>query len=271
MPLRLSQAYQQAQISTDGFLILAVGAVWTAFSLARLRRSAFVSSVALAYTLYVPLTVAGFGFTSDIPHLWPDGMVVFLVHLAWSALLGALTLAILGFRPPTLFGYTFWGVLALFGFILLIGMSGAGAVLTAQVALPTLTPTRTHTPTPITPTSTITLTPVPPTPTSTTTATLTPSPTHTATITPSPTPVLAFVDAGDEFGGALLRVEPSFNATILTTLANGTLVQVLTDNPVEADNAFWVEVVDLQRGIQGWIVQALLVVATPAPDWTPTG
>jgi uncharacterized membrane protein len=270
--LNLSAAYLRAQLSWDDFLVLAIGAILSSAALARFRRNFYVPSVALAYELYLPLTVAGFGFAAKIPFLWPDGLVVFAVHLAWAALLGALTLAILGFRPQTLFGYTLGGAVASLGVILMIGLTGASAVLSAQVALPTPTPTRTPTLTPVPPTSTSTLTPVPPTETPTPTITLTPltpSPTPSLTITPSPTPVLAFVEAPDEFGGALMRVEPSFQATILSTLSNGTLVQVLSDNPVEQDNAFWVEVIDLEQQIQGWIVQALLIVATPAPNWTP--
>lgn len=157
----------------------------------------------------------------------------------------------------------------LVGVILLIGLTGAGAVFGGQIALPTLTPSLTPVPSTLTPTPTITLTPVPPTLTPTPTVTLTPEPTITSTVTPSPTPVLAYVAAPEDFGGAIMREEPGFNATIITSMSNGTLVQVLSDNPVEKDNAFWVEVVDLKRDLRGWIVQALLIVATPAPNWTP--
>jgi hypothetical protein len=257
------------QLTWDNFLILAIGTVWTAASLAKGRRGGFVSSVALAYTLYLPLTLAGFGLTSGVPFLWPDGLVVYILHLAWAALLGAFTLAVLGFRPPTLFGYTLGGAVILVGVILLIGLTGAGAVFGGQIALPTLTPSLTPVPSTLTPTPTITLTPVPPTLTPTPTVTLTPEPTITSTVTPSPTPVLAYVAAPEDFGGAIMREEPGFNATIITSMSNGTLVQVLSDNPVEKDNAFWVEVVDLKRDLRGWIVQALLIVATPAPNWTP--
>ncbi len=264
----LSNDVLVSQLAWDDFLILAIGAIWTSTSLARFKRGAFISSVALAYTLYLPLTLAGFGLTSRAPFLWPDGLVVFAVHLAWAALLGALTLAIAGFRPPTLFGYTLGGALTLLGVILLLGLTGAGAVFGAQIAVPTATPSLTPVPPTPSPTLTVTLTPVPPTLTPTPTETLTPSPTTTLTVTPSPTPVLAFVAAGEEFGGAILRDAPGFNSTILTSMANDTLVQVLSDNPVEQDNAFWVEVIDLQRNIRGWMVQALLIVATPAPNWT---
>ena len=89
----------------------------------------------------MPLALAGFGLGSQVPHLWPDGLVVFALHLAWSALLGALALALMGLRPLTLFGYTMSGTVALLGIILLIGISGASAVVGTGMGLPTPTPT----------------------------------------------------------------------------------------------------------------------------------
>jgi uncharacterized membrane protein len=108
-PPQLAQAHLHAQLSWLNFLVLAVGSCYAAAAMLRGEQGenkATAPSVALAYALYLPVTVAGFGLTSGEPHLWPDGLVIFAVHLAWSALFGALTLAILGFRPLTLFGYT---------------------------------------------------------------------------------------------------------------------------------------------------------------------
>jgi len=107
----LSQAHLHAQLSWSNFLVLAVSAILTAISIARSGQNGVLShsaltSVALAYELYLPLVVAGLGLGTGIPYLFPDGLVVFAMHLAWAVLLGALALAILGFRPLTLFGYT---------------------------------------------------------------------------------------------------------------------------------------------------------------------
>ena len=60
--------------------------------------------------------------------------------------LGALTLAILGFRPMTLFGYTLGGVVVLLGVVLLLGFGAFGAVMGVfgpPLAVPTYTPTDT--------------------------------------------------------------------------------------------------------------------------------
>ncbi|HSO26443.1 MAG TPA: SH3 domain-containing protein, partial [Anaerolineales bacterium] len=181
--------------------------------------------------------------------------VVFAMHLAWAALLGALTLAVLGYRPLTLFGYTLGAAVTLTGVILLIGISGAGAAFGAQIGLPTpipsATPTRTLTPT-------LTQTPVPPT--ATLTPTLTPTASATPTITPSPTPtpvlVVVLAPAGE---GAFVRAEPG--GEILSVLSNNTVIQILPER-VELDGIFWAQVVTA-KGIRGWMVENLLVTPTP--------
>ncbi len=171
--------YYHSQLSWHSILVLAIGSVLTTISLVRSKRRAAIASVALSYEIFLPLAVAGFGLMSGIPHLWPDGLVIFAVHLALASLLGALTLIILGFRPLTLFGFTIGGVMILAAVIVLIGLSGVGAVFWGNIALPTPIPTATHTLT-VTPsptmTSTMTSTPVPPTETVPPTTTLSPTP-----------------------------------------------------------------------------------------------
>ena len=257
-------SHLHAQISWPNFLVLAVSAMLTTVSFVRSEsyESPLISalpSAALAYELYVPLALAGFGLGSQVPHLWPDGLVVFALHLAWSALLGALTLALLGLRPLTLFGYTMSGTVALLCIILLIGISGASAVVGTGMGLPTPTPTLTPT---LTLTPTVTLTPVPPTPTLT--PTLSPSPTlpPTPTFTQTPTPILAVIRT-DLAEGVRIRQEPG--GETIGFLANNELVIVLSETQ-QKDGISWVRI-QTMRGVRGWIVQLLLlnVTATPAP------
>lgn len=258
----LTQAYLHAQLSWPDFLVLVLGAGLTAAAMLNPKRNPALPSVALSYELYLPLVIAGFGLVSGEPHLWPDGLVIFAVHLAWSALIGAITLAVLGFRPLTLFGYTLGGVVTMLGVILLIFFSGAGAALGGQIALPTpTTPSPTATLT-ITPTLTLTATPIPPTATFTPTLTVTPTSTSTETITPSPTPMYALVAAADNLG-AFLRAEPG--GTILQSYFNGTLMRVLPET-TELDGVIWVHIA-APDGLEGWMVQTLLATATPAPNW----
>jgi hypothetical protein len=180
-------------------------------------------------------------------------------------IVSAVTFVVFGFRPLTIFGYTVWAVILLLGIVILVGISGAGASFGAQIALPTHTPTftptqtltgtPTSTPQPPTATATQTLTPIPPTTTST----------PTNTLSPTPTPIVALVDA-EQGGGAHLRAEPGFQAESIRILANGTPVQVLSADPMQVGGGIWVNV-RTNQGDEGWILQILLVTATPSPDW----
>jgi len=265
----LAQAYYHTQIAWHHFLVVAVGSVLTTLSIARNRRRAAVASVALAYELYVPLAASGFGLGSGVPDLWPDGIVVFAIHLAWAASLGTVTLLVMGFRPLTLFGSTAGGVLSLAGIILVVGLIAAGAAVGGQVALPTptasITPTITNTLTPsITPTPSET--PIPPT--VTLPATWTPSITLTPSETPipSPTPVYALVTAPEEYGGAIIRREPGYESVSLTSALNGTLIIILEDNPVDVDSTLWYHV-RIPDGPEGWMLESAITIATPVPNW----
>jgi len=251
-------AYLHAQLSWPNLILLAVGVIVTTGAVVRFSRTANVASVAIAYALYIPISIAGFGLSSKVPDLWPDGLVVYSAYLAWGALLGVVIMFLLGFRPLSLFGYTLGGVLLVVGILCVIGISSAGVVIGARVGLPTPIPSATPT---VTATFTQTLTPVPPTPTSTITPSPVPptkTPTPTITPTPSPTPIFAIVEAGDS-GGAFVRDEPA--GAILTILANGTIVQLLPD-VVDVGGTAWQQVIT-PDGIEGWMVQELLVTATP--------
>jgi uncharacterized membrane protein len=267
MPSSLSLAYLNAELSWINFIVLTVGAIFTAATMAHHERSPSAPNVALAYTLYLPLAAAGFGLGSGIPHLFPDGLVVFAIHLAWGALLGAIILAILGFRPMTILGYTLGGVVTLIGVALVIGFSAFSTTLGwfgSPLAVPTYTPTATSTRTPVPPTSTNTYTPVPPTFTPTVTLTPTRTPIPTETFTPTPVPVYARIQPVE---GALIRSEPGFTAPIMYPgIMEGTLVQLLGESQ-EVKGYIWVRILVVENGRVGWILQSLLLIATPQPNW----
>ncbi len=261
----LTHAALHTQLAWHHFLLLAFGAIQTTRSLVQGKGNIVFASVALTYELYLPLTSAGFGLCSGQTALiWPDGLVVFAVHFAWAAILGVLTLLVLGFRPLTLFGYTFGGVITLIGVLLLIMFSAAGIAVGGRVALPTLIPSATLPPTATSPpsaTPTRTETPVPPTetpaPTSTPSQTLTPSDTPSPTITP----VYAIVDTTEEYGGAYVRENPGFDSEILTSVLNGAQIEILDRGPQVQDGKSWLRV-RATDGVEGWMLQSVLAVAT---------
>jgi len=107
---------------------------------------------------------------------------------------------------------------------------------------------------------------VPPTATlpPTDTPTITPRPTDTPV--PSPTPVYALVAAPEDLGGASLRAAPGYDQDVLTSVLNGTLIQILSEAPTEANGVPWLHI-RLPDGREGWMVQSVLLAATPAPNW----
>jgi len=267
MPAYLSLAYLNAELSWINLIVLTVGAIFTAATMAHHERSPAAPSVALAYTLYLPLAVAGLGLGSGAAHLFPDGLVVFAIHLAWGAFLGAITLAILGFRPMTVLGYTFGGAVTLIGVALVVGFSAYSTTLGwfgPPLAVATYTPTSTSTLTPIPPSATYTLTPVPPTLTPTITVTPTRTATPTKTYTPTQVPVYARIGPEE---GALIRAEPGFSSpTLYPGIMQGVLVQLL-GNSQEVDGYTWIKILVIEDKRVGWILQSLLQIATPEPNW----
>lgn len=249
----LALAHLHAQFQWAALLALAAAAALTTATLIR-DQNAELPSMVVVYGLYVPLASAGFGLASGVEGLWPAGLVVFLIHLAWISLFGAITLLVSGFRPPTLFGYSIGATLLLAGLVAFIGFTGAGAVFGARIGLPTLTPSNTPTAT-WTPTPTVTLTP-----SQTPTASRTPTASPSRTPSPSPTPVIAIINVEDG-SGAFLREEPAGQA--VTTLLNGTVVHMLPEAPASAGGQLWLHIYVPALDRSGWILEGLLATATP--------
>ena len=263
-----------ARVSWTHIALLIAGTALAVISLKQKGQTPILPSVAIAYELYVPLAIAGVGFGSGQPHLWPDGLVLFGIHLAVVAITGTVVFMLLGIKPLTFIGYTLGSLIAILSILGVIGLSSAGAVVGGKIAMPTLVPTATLTGTPAPPTATATETPIPPTPTLTPTvptATFTPLPTETSTVTPIPTPIYAVIAAAEEFGGARIRSEPSFESTRLASLINGTVIVILDPSPsYDEDGRAWLMVrFTNEDGNEedGWIVETVILIPTPRPEW----
>lgn len=252
---QLSQALYHAQLSPLNIFVLILAAGWTSAAMLKNEHSARIPSLALAFELFLPLVAAGIGLGIGNAWLWPGGFVVFVIHLSLAILIGATLLGLLGFRPLTLFGYSVGGAIALLTIVLVIGFGSAGAMFTSRVGLPTLIPSATLTAS-ITPTKTTT--PIPATSTITPSSTPVPTSTKTLTPVPSPTPIYAMITVLDS-SGAYLRIEPG--GEIIKSYLNGTIVQLLPESEM-IDGVIWI-LVRAPDGIQGWMVQSLLL--TPIP------
>jgi len=255
------QALQHAHFSFADVVVLTIGAGLSTYLLVRNpRQQPRLASVALAYELFLPLGVAGFGLTSGVQNLFPNGLVVYLIHLAWGILAGTLVLAVIGLRPLTMFGYALGTSILIVCLAALITAGGIGAITMYQMPTPTLTLTLTVTPTA---TRYITSTPLPPTHTATRTLTQTLSPTFTNTpVPPTATPFLAVVSA-KEGNGAWMRTEPDQQAPTVKVVLNGTLLEVT--EIIERDGRLWARVRLPADGSTGWMLQYLISTTTPTP------
>jgi hypothetical protein len=279
----------------SGMLLLTVGVVFTVYLMVRGRQAKpLVSSVAVAYGLFLPLGAAGFGLTAGVGPAWLNGLVVFAAHLVWGALCGVIVLIALGLRPNSPQGYllaTAYLALCILAALPMAFTARQTPISLAQSLPPTLeSPREVSTksgteasPTPLPPTrvpedtsaagpttSPAAVNPPEPqasatiTPTNTPTRTLVPTQTPTITVTPQATPVWARINAKDG-DGAFIREKPDYQADIVVSLLNGTVVEVLPDVE-DVKGIPWMKV-RTDDGREGWIVRALLATATPAPNW----
>jgi hypothetical protein len=98
--LAFTQAPFHTLFTWPDMLILLLGAAFTAYLAVRSPQARpLVSSVALAYELFLPLAAAGFGLVQPVPGLYPDGLILFAVNLVLAAVTATFVLVALGVRP----------------------------------------------------------------------------------------------------------------------------------------------------------------------------
>ena len=287
-PLTLNEAFIHSRLWWYDLVALTVGAILITVSFVRSEDRPYLPSALLAYELFLPLSAAGFGLGSGVGlgEIWPQGLFVFFVHLAWATILGLLTLFFLRFYPTSFGGFVFTGLIAIALIIVIVIYTDFGNWIGIQTGLTPPTPvaiiestgTLSAIPSMTSSASATRETPAIPAPVSTasrtarpssTPATLPATETSTATVTAEPTPILAVIRAA-EGGGAFIREQPGGQALI--TLANGATVTIVPDDFQEVNGVIWVHVLARveDRQVEGWILQTLLQTATPIADWQPS-
>lgn len=287
-PLTLSEAFTHSRLWWPDLIALTIGAILITISFVRSESRPYLPSALLAYELFLPLSAAGFGLGSGVGvgEIWPQGLLVFFVHIAWATFFGLITLFFLRFYPTSFGGFVLTG-LVLIGLIAVVSiytgfgdwvMGRTGLAAPAPVAVLRATPTPSALPsrTPTTqpkqatavisvPVSTASQTPE----VTSTIDTLLPSETPTSTITAEPTPILAMIRAS-EGGGAFIRDKPG--GVVLVTLANGSTVTIIPNDLQDVNGIIWVHVFSTvnDRRVEGWMIQAVLQTATPVADWQPS-
>jgi hypothetical protein len=276
--------------------VLTIGAIILTISFVRSEERPYLPSALLAYELLLPLCAAGFGLGSGVDGIWPQGLQVFLVHFMWATFFGILTLFFLRFYPATISGAAFTGF-AIIAILAIVTYSTgfdqwiriqAGlatpepASATPTVSMPTPLPTLTASPE-IPEATAVTLAPgastgvgVPtqtpsrtPTTALTAKATLKPSQTSTSTVTAEPTPIIGQVKAA-EGGGAFIREKPG--GKVIATLGNGATVTIVPNDFQEVGSVVWIHVFATVNDVrvEGWMIQSVLITATPIADWQPS-
>ncbi len=290
-PLNFNEAFTLSRLWWPSFVILTIGSIIFTISFVRSETLPYLPSALISSVLYTPLCAAGFGLGSGIAaaELWPQGLLVFVVHFAWATFFALVTLFFLRFYPTTVSGISLTGFTLATILATTIFLTGFDQWITIQTGLSTPPPAlliqQTSTPTPAAfalATNSATKRPSPTvfvgaptaspsrTPRPTAQSTLPPTETSTSTITAEPTPIIAQIRAA-EGGGAFIR-ETAGGKIIVTTLGNGSTVTIIPNDFQEVNGVIWVHVFTVVNDvrIEGWIIQSLLVTATPIADWQPS-
>jgi hypothetical protein len=287
-PLTFNEAFTHSRLWWPDLTVLTIASVLITISFIRSEDRPYLPSALLAYELFLPLCAAGFGLGGNVSGLWPQGLLVFFVHLAWATLFGILTLFFLRFYPTSLGGFVFTGIVLIVLIAILTIYTGFGnwimiqtgltpptpepAVVSAATSSPSPIPAAAQSPRPVEATEPMDdLTQRPsqtPEPTLTT-VTLANTDTPTSTVTAEPTPILAVIHAS-EGGGAFIREKPG--GIVLVTLGNGSVVTIIPNDLQDVKGVIWVHVFTTVNGsrVEGWMIQAVLQTATPVADWQPS-
>jgi len=284
-PLTFNEAFTHSRLWWPDFLILTIGAIILTISFVRSEERPYLPSALLTYGLFLPLCAAGFGLGSGVSEIWPQGLYVFFVHLAWATFFAIITLFSLRFHPTSPGGIAFTGLTVIILLVVVTFLTGFNRWIILQTGLATPEPVPVVQ-TSFTPASipTITSSPRPeqatapigvPTqtasrsPSRTLAATLPPTETSTSTVTAEPTPIIAIIRAS-EGGGAFIREKPG--GIVLATLGNGSTVTIIPNDLQDVNNVIWVHVFALVNDVrvEGWMIQSVLQTATPVADWQPS-
>jgi hypothetical protein len=255
---RFNRASDHAKLWWTDLLIVVLGAVLLELVHVRGNRKPILPSIMLAYGFFLPLGAAGFAWGGGLPGTWSDGILVFLTYLSLATLVGCVVLSTQHFKSPRRSGTILLVLVVLLCLSALVSFTGLAGWF-ADRAEPV---DNQRTPTPlglVSPTPGLPPSPTTGGPTRTSTDSPTAQPSSTPTSTLAPTYALITASTG---GGALVRTEPG-GGTVLTTLLNGTLVEVLPETRM-IGTVQWA-FIRTQAGLEGWVLQAVLALATPEP------
>ena len=283
-PLTFNEAFSHSRLWWPDLAVITIGSIILIISFVRSEERPYLPSALLTYGLFLPLCAGGFGLGSGVGEIWPQGLYVFLVHLAWATLFGIISLFFLRFYPTSTGGIVFTGLTFITLIVVLAFLTGFNQwiMLATGLAAPEPVPVLQASSTP----TQVSMTLSPPveqtsafvgvptqTPTRgaarTSTPTIPPTETSTSTITAEPTPIIAIIRAS-EGGGAFIRERPG--GVVVATLGNGSTVTIIPNDFQDVNNVIWVHVFAIVNDVrvEGWMIQSVLQTATPIANWQPS-
>lgn len=285
-PLTFNEGFIHSRLWWPDLITLTIGAILITISFVRSEDRPYLPSALLAYELFLPLSAAGFGLGAGMGQIWPAGLFVFFVHLAWGTFFGLITLFFLRFYPTSFGGLAFTGMTFVALVVVVAVYTGFGnwamiqsglatpqpVAIIQATATPSAMPSIMPSPQPDEATAVVgasTSTPSRTARPTLTAATLPPTETPTTTVTAEPTPILGIIRAS-EGGGAFIRENPG--GTVLATLTNGSTVTIIPNDLQDVNGVIWVHVLALieERRVEGWMIQTVLQTATPVVNWQPS-
>jgi len=292
-PLTFNEAFTHSRLWWPDILIITIGAIILTISFVRSEERPYLPSALLTYGLFLPLCAAGFGLGSGVGEIWPQGLYVFFVHLAWATFFAIITLFFLRFYPTSPGGIAFTGLIFILLLVVVTFLTGFNRWIMIQTGLatpepfdqtqggpapmdqtpltPAPVPTNTSSPAPERTTTPVGVSTQIPSraPSRTLAATLPATETFTPTITAEPTPIIAIIRAA-EGGGAFIREKPG--GIVVATLGNGATVTIIPNDLQDVNNVVWVHVFALVNDVrvEGWMIQSVLQTATPVANWQPS-
>src|SRR6266540_4354582 len=139
-PLTFNEAFTHSHLWWPDLIILTIASILITISFVRSEDRPYLPSALLAYELFLPLCAAGFGLGSSVSGLWPQGLFVFIVHLAWATFFGIITLFFLRFYPTSFGGLTFTGFIFIALIATVTSYTGFGNWIMIQAGLAPRTP-----------------------------------------------------------------------------------------------------------------------------------
>ncbi len=124
LPMTLTNVFIHARLWVPELIVLVIGAVTLTASFVRSEDKPYLPSIIIAYGFFLPVSAAGFGLGSGLQGIWPQGVLVFCVHLALASILGLITLLVLKLRPSA-GGMVFSGVISLLFVVILFVLMGS--------------------------------------------------------------------------------------------------------------------------------------------------